>query len=170
VAQEHFQLIAHYIGRLIASIVHKDPNVSVSTIIEAIKGFTNYIVKYGKARRAKEHAIFLLWGDWQDAYDRVPKILQALTHYNPSTKWCAHTTGKEELYKSVMKPVLERVYWCFPQCVEAFKHCRLVISVDGTFLTGKYMGVLLIAISVDGRVPTYRESVVHATLCNKHMA
>jgi hypothetical protein len=49
-----------------------------------------------------------------------------------------------------MKPVMEWVYWCFPQCVEAFKHCRPVISVDGTFLTGKYRGVLLIATGVDG--------------------
>jgi hypothetical protein len=56
----------------------------------------------------------------------------------------------EELHKGVMKPVMEQVYWCFPQCVEAFKHCRLVISVDGTFLTRKYRGVLLIATGVDG--------------------
>jgi hypothetical protein len=49
-----------------------------------------------------------------------------------------------------MKPVIERVYWFFPQCVEAFKHCRPVISVDGTFLTGKYRGVLLITTGVDG--------------------
>jgi hypothetical protein len=92
----------------------------------------------------------MLWGDWKDAYGRVPKILQAITHFNPGTKWCTHTTGKEELHKGVMKPVMERVYWCFPQCVEAFKHCRPVISVDGTSLTEKYMGVLLITTCVDG--------------------
>jgi hypothetical protein len=92
----------------------------------------------------------MLWGDWKDAYGRVPKILQAITHLNPGTKWCTHTTGKEELHKGVMKLVMERVYWCFPQCVEAFKHCRTVISVDDTFLTRKYMGDLLIATDVDG--------------------
>jgi hypothetical protein len=80
----------------------------------------------------------------------VPKILQVITHFNPGTKWCTHTTGNEELHKDVMKLVMERVYWCFPQCVEAFKHCRPVISVDGTFLTRKYRGVLLIATGVDG--------------------
>jgi hypothetical protein len=107
-------------------------------------------VNYGKAWRAKQHAISMLWGDWKDAYGRVPKILQAITHFNQGTKWCTHTTGKEEPHKGVMKPVMERVYWCFLQCVKAFKHCRPVISVDGTFLTGKYMGVLLIATGVDG--------------------
>jgi hypothetical protein len=33
--------------------------------------------------------------------------------------------------------------------VEAFRHCRLVFSIDGTFLISKYRGTLLIAISCD---------------------
>jgi hypothetical protein len=131
-------------------MVHKDPDVSIVSLIESIKAFINYIMKYGKAWRAKQHAISMLWGDWKDAYGRVPKILQEITHFNPSTQWCTHTTGKEELHNGVMKTVMERVYWCFPQCVEACKHCRLVISVDGTLLTGKYKGVLLIATGIDG--------------------
>ena len=36
-----------------------------------------------------------------------------------------------------------------PQSVEAFRHCRLVLSIDGTFLLGKYMGTLLVAIACD---------------------
>ena len=31
----------------------------------------------------------------------------------------------------------------------AFKHCRPVISVDGTFLTGQFKGTLLVAIAHD---------------------
>jgi len=33
--------------------------------------------------------------------------------------------------------------------VEAFKHCRPVISVDATFLAGAYKGVLMIATAYD---------------------
>jgi hypothetical protein len=33
--------------------------------------------------------------------------------------------------------------------VEAFRHYRSVLSLDGTFLIGKYEGILLIAIAVD---------------------
>ena len=33
--------------------------------------------------------------------------------------------------------------------MSAFEHCRPVISVDGTFLTGPYMGTLLVAIGND---------------------
>jgi hypothetical protein len=32
--------------------------------------------------------------------------------------------------------------------VAGFAHCRLIISVDGTFLTGKYKGTLMIAIGI----------------------
>jgi len=33
--------------------------------------------------------------------------------------------------------------------VDAFRHYRLVFSIDDTFLLGKYQGTLLIAISID---------------------
>jgi hypothetical protein len=92
----------------------------------------------------------MLWGDWKDAYARVPRILKAMAHYNPSMKWLACQTGKEDEHRCVMRPVLQGVFWCFPKCVEAFKHCRPAISVDDTFLTRKYRGVLLVATSIDG--------------------
>ena len=47
------------------------------------------------------------------------------------------------------RQIFFRAFWCFPQCVEAFRHCRPVLSIDGTFLLGKYMGTLLVAISCD---------------------
>ena len=131
-------------------MVHADPDVSVAVIIEAIHGFTNYRVKYGKAWRAKQHAIAMLWRDWKEAYGRVPKILNAIAHFNPGTKWCIHSTGRQEMHKGSMRPVMKRAYWCFPQCVEAFKHCKPIISVDSTFLIGKYHGALLIATGMDG--------------------
>jgi transposase-like protein len=33
--------------------------------------------------------------------------------------------------------------------VEAFKHCCDVLCIDSTFLTGKYEGIMLIAIGID---------------------
>ena len=42
------------------------------------------------------------------------------------------------------RQIFFRAFWCFPQCVEAFRHCRPVLSIDGTFMLGKYMGTLLV--------------------------
>jgi hypothetical protein len=42
-----------------------------------------------------------------------------------------------------------RAFWIFGQCIEAFKHCCDVLSIDDTFLTGKYECTILIAIGID---------------------
>ncbi|XP_016192055.1 uncharacterized protein LOC107632926 [Arachis ipaensis] len=47
-----------------------------------------------------------------------------------------------------------RKVWCtylaFSPCIEAFKHCKPLISIDGTHVYGKYGGTLLMAIAQDG--------------------
>ncbi|XP_016185807.1 uncharacterized protein LOC107627491 [Arachis ipaensis] len=46
--------------------------------------------------------------------------------------------------------MFHRVFWTFPPCVEAFKYCKPLISIDGTHLYGKYECTLLMAIAQDG--------------------
>jgi hypothetical protein len=95
------------------------------------------------------HTLALLWGDWKEAYAKVPRLLYAIAHFNPDTRcdidtcgqWLPNETGR-------YYPVLKHVFWCFPQCVAGFAHCRPVISVDGTFLTGKYKGMLMVAVGM----------------------
>ena len=45
--------------------------------------------------------------------------------------------------------VFGRAVWAFGLSIEAFKHCRPVVSIDGTFLTGKFEGTMLICIRTD---------------------
>jgi hypothetical protein len=52
-------------------------------MIKTIFGFTGYRVNYSKAWQAKQHAIELLWGDWKEVYNQLPRILSAMKHYNP---------------------------------------------------------------------------------------
>lgn len=46
--------------------------------------------------------------------------------------------------------MLSKVFGSFRPSIEAFKHCRLVISIDGTFLYEKYKHKLLVACGMDG--------------------
>ncbi|XP_025684552.1 uncharacterized protein [Arachis hypogaea] len=41
-------------------------------------------------------------------------------------------------------------FWIFPPCVEAFRHCKPLVSVYGTHQYGKYGSTLLVAIAQDG--------------------
>jgi hypothetical protein len=145
----HAQLTASYIGRCILGVVRENSEVTASNLIEQILMFAGYRVKYSKAWRAKQHAIALLWGDWKESYAKIPRVLRAMNHFNPGVKWFPYMTGSRVLDGCVLKPVLLRVFWCFPQCKVAFQHCRPVILVDGTFLTGKYRGTLMMAVAVD---------------------
>ena len=73
-----------------------------------------------------------------------------MSHRNPGMMHVvqAHPTFTRTI-KGVKYPVFGRAFWCFRPCVEAFKHCRPFLCVDGTFLTGKFKGTLLVAISCD---------------------
>ena len=48
-----------------------------------------------------------------------------------------------------LRHVLYRVFWSFAQMEHAFQFYRPVVLVDGTFLTGKYKGTLMMAVAVD---------------------
>jgi hypothetical protein len=99
-----------------------------------------------QAWRTNQAAWKMIYGDWETAYESLPEVLNAMKAVNPGMhyEYMAHpnkTKGGQQFFF--------RAFWCFPQCVEAFKYCHSVFSIDGTFLTGKYLGTLLIAISCD---------------------
>jgi hypothetical protein len=48
-----------------------------------------------------------------------------------------------------LRHVLHRVLWSFAQTEHAFKCYRPVILIDGTFLTKKYRGTLMMAAAID---------------------
>jgi hypothetical protein len=56
---------------------------------------------------------------------------------------------KPEFIRSEERQYFLHAFWIFGQCVEAFKHCCDVLSIDVTFLTGKYECTMLIAIDID---------------------
>ena len=44
---------------------------------------------------------------------------------------------------------LHYVFWSFSPCIDGFKYCKLVISINRTHLYGKYQGKLLVAMAAD---------------------
>jgi hypothetical protein len=44
---------------------------------------------------------------------------------------------------------LQRAFLALGAAIAAFKHCRPVICIDGTFLTGKYKGAILTVVATD---------------------
>jgi hypothetical protein len=61
-------------------------DITVAALIEVIHGLTTYRVHYGKAWRAKEHTLALLWGDWRESYTEVMRLLNVISYFNPCTR------------------------------------------------------------------------------------
>ncbi|XP_025617065.1 uncharacterized protein [Arachis hypogaea] len=99
----------------------------------------------------KQKAIAKIYGDWEESYNRISALLQALQECLPGT---IHECIVVPYYNVNMIDRewswFDKVFWPFPLCIEAFKHCKPFVSVDGTHLYGKYKGMLLIAMAQDG--------------------
>ena len=93
----------------------------------------------------KQQAIAKIFGDWEESYQRLRKLLLAYFDQETGTWYWYHTIPRHEFGDSILR----YVFWAFSPCVEAFRHCKPVISIDGTHLYGKYRGVLLIAMATD---------------------
>jgi hypothetical protein len=70
-----------------------------------------------------------------------------MNYYNHDMKWFMDTGGMS--LQNPVRHVLHRVFWSFAQTEHAFQFCRPVVLVDGTFLTEKYRGTLMMAATVD---------------------
>jgi hypothetical protein len=117
----HSQCTTRFIGRRIISIVWADSDITVATLMEVIHNLTTYWVCYDKAWRAKEHTLTLLWGDWREAYIKVSRLLNDISHFNPGTRCVIDTCGQwlpneKGRYYSVLK----HIFWCFSLCVADF--------------------------------------------------
>ncbi|XP_016178930.1 uncharacterized protein LOC107621421 [Arachis ipaensis] len=90
---------------------------------------------------AKQKAIVQIYGDWKESYNLILSwIIEVQLRTSPVR--VGNTVHGARVF-------LHRLFWTFPPCVEAFKYCKSLISIDDTHLYGKYGGTLLMAIAQD---------------------
>ena len=75
------------------------------------------------------------FGSYKDSYHHLPQLLELLQSRNPGT-----IIDIYDYRDANGDRVLRRAFWSFGCMIEAFKHCRPVLCVDGTFLTRMYEG------------------------------
>jgi hypothetical protein len=115
-------------------------------IIGAIEEKFGYTISYGKAYQAKKKVLENRWGTYEASYHNLPSFLHTIVQMNPGSYYDIKD------YPCVEKPgklVLQWSFLALGACVEAFKLCRPVICIDGTFLTGKYKGTILTVVAAD---------------------
>ncbi|KAH1203586.1 hypothetical protein GmHk_17G049791 [Glycine max] len=128
-----------------------DSNLIATCIVERINSEFSYKVSYRKAWMAKQKAIAIEYGDWEESYAKLSSWLTHMQKNSPGSYFqILHDDFIVGNSVSREHRVFHRVFWTFGQCKEAFKYCKPIIQVDGTHLYGKYRGILLMATSQDG--------------------
>lgn len=143
----HRNLSAKFVANYMYAQIIDNLNFEPKSIIRAVDEKYRYKISYSKAYRAKQKVFEMRFGTYEASYDNVPRLLGTLCQRNPGSYYdIKHYPSEKEPGKSV----LQRTFFALGACIEAFKHCRPVLCIDGTFLTGKYKGQILTAIGVDG--------------------
>ncbi|RYQ89723.1 hypothetical protein Ahy_B09g096225 isoform D [Arachis hypogaea] len=150
ISQDHSKLDSITIAEVIKSLVEADPSLKVKSVIAEVQSKFNYTVNYRKARLAKQGVVEKIFGGWEASFEALPIWFQAMCHKEPSAVVHFETVPAyqgDELVRDIQ--VLHRVFWSYYPCIRAFRHCKLIVQVDGTHLYGKYKGCLLVAVSQD---------------------
>ncbi|KAJ3699397.1 hypothetical protein LUZ61_003102 [Rhynchospora tenuis] len=107
--------------------------------------YPNVKPTYNKLWRGREKAIEQLFGSWEGAYNKLPSLLLAIQGTTPGTviKWLAPTCGNPN------RAMFLAAAWAFGPCIAAVPYLRPVISIDASFLSGRYRGKLLAAVGYD---------------------
>jgi len=100
---------------------------------------------YFEAWAAKQKIFEELLKKYEDSFEILPWLLLALQESNPGivVEW----KHNKQLNCEII--ILGRVFWAFGHAIEGSKSSRPIISIEGTYLYGRFSKKLLIAIAFD---------------------
>lgn len=111
-------------------------------VVDDLKEYYGLDVPYNRAWLGVEKAKSSAFGDYTDSFNELQWYGDAVKNSNPGSifdiEWDESTNR------------FLRLFVAFDASVQGFKHCRPVLSVDGTFLKARHMGCLISASAKDG--------------------
>ncbi|XP_057760032.1 uncharacterized protein LOC130980357 [Arachis stenosperma] len=128
-----------------------DAAVTVKVLQQVTEADYGFRPSYRKVWMAKQKAVAQIYGDWEESYADLPRWMLGVQSTMPGTITVLKTSPvrlRGEVDESTV--YFHQLFWTFSPCIEAFRHCKPLVSIDGTHLYGKYGGMLLLAIAQDG--------------------
>ncbi|XP_024012295.1 protein FAR1-RELATED SEQUENCE 6-like [Eutrema salsugineum] len=136
------QATPEILGRLYKDFVGGVGNtVTPNHVSDALTKRYGIKVEYWKAYRVLKYARELVTGSSEDSYEDLPSYLYMIRRANPGTLIKLEVDSEDKF---------KFMFLAFSASIQGFPFMRKVVVVDGTFLTGKYKGTLLIATTQDG--------------------
>jgi hypothetical protein len=96
-SRNHRQLTSEFIAYRLSNSISSLPTMSIKSVQDLVKALFHYEVKYGKAWKAKQAAFKMLYGDWEEAYNRLPRLLGAMAATNPGMVHVVEPYGQKTM-------------------------------------------------------------------------
>lgn len=128
------------------------PQIPITSVITMVNAAYNHQVNYLKAWRGKQLAIEEVYGTWENTYEALPMFLTAMVKANPGSVAEIEAVPLDVRNKT---SICKRIFWCLKAMMDGWQHARPILSIDGTFLKGKYNAKLLVAMGVDSNNHQY---------------
>ena len=97
-------------------------------------------ITYSKAWRAKELAVKLNNGSYEESYTILPKYCEDIKNTSPGSMAFVDITEDNKF---------KHMFICFDAAASRFTFCHPILGLDGTHLKSKYLGILFTATSID---------------------
>ncbi|KAL0928804.1 hypothetical protein M5K25_000727 [Dendrobium thyrsiflorum] len=136
----HRQCNSQFISFFIIPTIRKQMDIKPREIIGRVEAKFNIKVSYMKAWDSRRKAIKSVFGSWEESYRSLNLFMEAIVAAMPGTVYKIQSSSTQRF---------QRLFWAFGPSINGWKYCRPVLSLDGTFLLGKYRGTLLIAVGLD---------------------
>ncbi|KAL0922723.1 hypothetical protein M5K25_006733 [Dendrobium thyrsiflorum] len=132
--------------RHIIPIIRQQLDKKPKEIIARMESKFEIKISYMKAWNAHRKAIEPTFGSYDESYHSLFHFMEALSLSQPGTIYNVQLAGAARF---------KGLFWAFGPSTHGWQHCRLILSLDGTVLLGKYRGTLLAAVGIDGNSELY---------------
>jgi hypothetical protein len=135
-----------WITEKITPILAKTPNTTAKRLKVDLEKLYPIKLKYTTVWKAKQRAMKSLYGDWANTFRMLYSFKAEVEKRSPGSVVEIDTEVTEDgsVYFS-------KFFMCLKPCIDGFKAgCRPYLSIDSSFLTGKWNGQLAACNALDG--------------------
>ncbi|XP_015945792.1 uncharacterized protein LOC107470895 [Arachis duranensis] len=108
-----------------------DAAVTVKVLQQATEADYGFRLSYRKVWMAKQKVVAQIYGDWEESYAELPCWMLGVQSTMAGTITMLKTSPvrlRGEVDESTV--YFHRLFWTFPPCIEAFRHCKSLVSID----------------------------------------
>ncbi|XP_077237107.1 uncharacterized protein LOC143878749 [Tasmannia lanceolata] len=145
---DHPLVTSAWVAKTCLRLFDRPEEIGTRIIREYIKMHWGITISYRKAYIAMNIILEIKCGNVEDSYRILPALSVEMMRRNPGT-YMRVFRGRDLRPRGDDRFV--RLFWTFGPSIRSFNRTlRPIVLVDGTHLRGKYLGILLIAVGVDG--------------------